>query len=715
MADTNTNGMDVNGILSNVLNNIASNMSNASSFPIRNLRTVLNPGDPPMNNDNYIDSESDDELSNNVNINYDDNRNTMLDDVFLESDGRGGFNPVSLLPPVLKSCNALNLELDRIVNNYNEQVLKHDNMDEDVNDDVDDDDDVTGDSTNVPLTNNVSSTNQRFRREYLNQLNDVWMRMNRIVFNDEQKNDDQNIWQFVHKVFQELNDFQIAIEQGINNPQSDIQMKDESINDTFNEEMKKGLEKRTASAGCMLIEIGTVLASMGHTLSKLDINRSSPNNRLRLPRMTRSHVVRSAVPVEVSAIVTNLMSLPTTTVVTSNTTTTVPTADVPITDATTNESSSPWTYLPQLPTTVDGNQNTSSAQNTNNNNNNTTSDANNNPFSMLTQLLGNANNNTSNNPLSTLINAFTTNNNSNPMQNTANTNNVRDDTNNIRILRHILSFMLNTFTINDLNNARDGNLSFLIKYRKIVNEFVLKELLHSTDTPMRRHSMAMGIADAMGAFMISEFGDERRQTICNLTQKYFANHMPPFLDLLLDESMSDESYVQQIEQWCKRVFGEWIYKLSLNYTNRITDVQKLFTKLLLYSLGSILENESEDGDNNMCLKLIPEFVKHFVNAAKAFHMKQLQNRYSTNSFRSVHEYKSDTGSRTARNLNNTQQMDEPWVKNLPSEERNRWLETIQSDRQRMKQSVHDMKDHAFSANYQGPKTIIDELFLPSNK
>eukprot|EP01083_Nonionella_stella_P067534 178695_1 len=54
----------------------------------------------------------------------------------------------------------------------------------------------------------------------------------------------------------------------------------------------------------MLVEIGTVLASLGHMINKMDIHRKTPRNRLRITGLSGlSHVVRTAVPVEISTIV----------------------------------------------------------------------------------------------------------------------------------------------------------------------------------------------------------------------------------------------------------------------------------------------------------------------------------------------------------------------------------------------------------------------------
>eukprot|EP00485_Elphidium_margaritaceum_P010360 CAMPEP_0202703870 /NCGR_PEP_ID=MMETSP1385-20130828/16665_1 /ASSEMBLY_ACC=CAM_ASM_000861 /TAXON_ID=933848 /ORGANISM="Elphidium margaritaceum" /LENGTH=319 /DNA_ID=CAMNT_0049361789 /DNA_START=25 /DNA_END=980 /DNA_ORIENTATION=- len=124
---------DVNSILNSVFSGLGaanggpinaeslqSAMNNAPGM--MNLRGLLNPGDDPNapNDDDVssVDGDGDGDTASRA--------QRVLPELAPEyavSNGRGGYSPVTLLPPVLRSCNAMNLELDRLQRNYNTHAL----------------------------------------------------------------------------------------------------------------------------------------------------------------------------------------------------------------------------------------------------------------------------------------------------------------------------------------------------------------------------------------------------------------------------------------------------------------------------------------------------------------------------------------------------------------------------------------------------------------
>eukprot|EP01084_Bolivina_argentea_P049044 90253_1 len=141
VVDGSNGAADVNSILNSVLSGFSSGNLNQQSLQnqiqsamnnnpahVMNLRGLLNPGDNPnaVNDDDIssIDGDDNDNNNNNNTTNRNNrrgNRNILpdLQPQFAVSNGRGGYSPVTLLPPVLRSCNAINLELDRLQRNYN--------------------------------------------------------------------------------------------------------------------------------------------------------------------------------------------------------------------------------------------------------------------------------------------------------------------------------------------------------------------------------------------------------------------------------------------------------------------------------------------------------------------------------------------------------------------------------------------------------------------
>jgi len=148
--------------------------------------------------------------------------------------------------------------------------------------------------------NNVNAESVRpRRREYLHNLLDLWDRFNEIVngedvandvgMDTDNKTDDEykGIMGFVESVFDELVDYQNSIESGLNveenkkekDDDDDMEMKeDQNQNEcgaprAYKKEEKDELAKKVESAGNMLVEIGTVLASLGHMINKMDIKK----------------------------------------------------------------------------------------------------------------------------------------------------------------------------------------------------------------------------------------------------------------------------------------------------------------------------------------------------------------------------------------------------------------------------------------------------------
>eukprot|EP01084_Bolivina_argentea_P098212 176514_1 len=416
VVDGSNGAADVNSILNSVLsgfssgnlsqqslqNQIQSAMANNPSH-VMNLRGLLNPGDNPNapNDDDVSSIDGDDTANNNANTNSLNRILPELQPQFAVSNGRGGYSPVTLLPPVLRSCNAINLELDRLQRNYNRDVMgirTEDDAAQDASNESKQNDEsmsidaqtttemnldtapqvavevqtVVADHQGNVLSNNtaplmppqpsvplaqaaasahaanasndaVAAARPR-RREYLTHLLDVWDRFNEVV-NGQNSMDDMNAMDedadgmdvsqdddsemkgnndgpnieyrgvigFVEAVFDELIDYQNTIETGLNmedekDDDDDMEMKGNQDEDaalkSYSKEKKDELAKKVKSAGNMLVEIGTVLASLGHMINKMDIHRKTPRNRLRITGLSGlSHVVRTAVPVEISTIV----------------------------------------------------------------------------------------------------------------------------------------------------------------------------------------------------------------------------------------------------------------------------------------------------------------------------------------------------------------------------------------------------------------------------
>eukprot|EP00483_Globobulimina_turgida_P006508 UN06518 len=150
------------------------------------------------------------------------------------------------------------------------------------------------------------------------------------------------------------------------------------------------------------------------------------------------------------------------------------------------------------------------------------------------------------------------------------------------LINRTLKFMIDTLSMSELNQVRNGNYTFIRNYKNILSSFILNSILGGNDTPMRRHEIAMDYANGFGLFIISQFSSERRDVIRSLTLTHFRNNTPLLIDIILD-SNNEIIFEEKITDWISCVYSSWIYKLSLQYRNTIEDVKELFIRILIHA------------------------------------------------------------------------------------------------------------------------------------
>ena len=134
--------------------------------------------------------------------------------------------------------------------------------------------------------------------------------------------------------------------------------------------------------------------------------------------------------------------------------------------------------------------------------------------------------------------------------------------------------------------ASKGRLHVVGAHRSALRAFVLQTVLDGNDTPMRRHELAMDLANGLGLLMISQFTAERRDVVRSLTLSHFKNNTPLLLDIVLD-SASESVFAARLLEWVPSVLSAWIYKLSLQYSSRMAGVKKLFVQCLVNSVKKV--------------------------------------------------------------------------------------------------------------------------------
>jgi len=256
------------------------------------------------------------------------------------------------------------------------------------------------------------------------------------------------------------------------------------------------------------------------------------------------------------------------------------------------------------------------------------------------------------------------------------------------LINRTLKLLFDSVSVNEVQSALRGDYQFIGDHRNNLKSFVLNTILNGNDSPMRRLEIAMDFANGFGLFMISQFSSERRDVIRSQTVSHFKNHCPLMIDIVLD-SNSESVFTERMSEWISTVFSSWIYKLSLQYPNRLEGVKKLFSELLIKSMGKLAPNRKMQA-------AIPQFVGSFVDKAKAFHLKAKQKEVAQQQQRNVSGSGNATTSYGGHRMSNT---NEQWVCNLEESERSRWIDTIRCDQKRIRQSVQEMKQHRFSKNY----------------
>merc|ERR1712048_1444597 len=179
--------------------------------------------------------------------------------------------------------------------------------------------------------------------------------------------------------------------------------------------------------------------------------------------------------------------------------------------------------------------------------------------------------------------------------------------------------------------AQNGNYSFIRNLRNTLRSFVFDTVLSANDTPMRRHEIAIKLANGFGLYMISQFSPERRDQIRTLTQTHFRNHTSLLLDIVLD-SNSEIVFEQRLIEWISTVFSAWIYKLSLKYSNRLEGVKKLFVQLIMNSTQYLTPNANQSDVQTALrskLREAPKMVDLFLQKAKKFHLVAMQKQHSS--------------------------------------------------------------------------------------
>jgi len=271
------------------------------------------------------------------------------------------------------------------------------------------------------------------------------------------------------------------------------------------------------------------------------------------------------------------------------------------------------------------------------------------------------------------------------------------------LINRTLKLLFDSVSINEVQSALRGEYGFIGDHRNNLRSFVLNTILDGNDSPMRRLEIAMDFANGFGLFMISQFSSERRDVIRSQTVNHFKNHCPLLIDIVLD-SNSESVFAERMSEWISNSFSSWIYKLSLQYPNRLEGVKKLFTELLIKSMGKLAPNRKKQA-------AIPQFVGSFVDKAKAFHFKAKQKEVAQQQKSNVNGSGNTNTSYGGLRMSNT---NEQWVCNLEESERSRWIDTIRCDQKRIRQNVLEMKQHRFSKNYL-PTTRNEETEDPNKK
>ena len=872
------NNVNVNDILGRVLsslggnnnnnapNNNNGNNSNINAAGVVNLRSMLNPTDD-------LQSASEDEIDTGIN----------LEPEIQQENENGGYSPVSLLPPVLRSCHAINLELNRLQRNYTNTIngiapaeQKQDNdtsatnnnsvnsnnnnnrptsMQQNVqqmiqrvmngnsnaNIQVSTGNNIAnvihtntannhttsnanGNTSNVNNTsvngtnndnnsnnnNNGNTSQRRRRREYLSDLNRTWKRAKimekggnddlnnndnikpskmEVDTNDNNNNNnseskeniDIGIMKYIENVFVELNELQ-----------NEIETSDKPIK--YIEQKRKELQKKAKNAGHLLVQLGTVYASVGHMLDKINLitkNKSTNNNnndsnnesnndnnsastnnerkedlteeerrkrnRIRLPQLSRSmHVIRTAVPVEMTVLsahtlqgspnisrLQNLMAnsrnninVRTTPVTTNNGNTTNNTRNNNNNNNNNNTNSN--NASPRISTATmtgdrdekkqdiidpddllsnalneldrkDNNNNNNSSNNNNSNGNRVTNRNRNRPtpnrpnnmggmgglFNSLMQMMGNnnSNNNSSNN------------------SNTSNgsTADPNDDIKKqpIKLMYKLLKFILLNVCLNDIGAIKNGNTDVILKFRKSLKQFILVEMLKNNDTPMNRDEVSNLLAVGFATYITNEkftkikHANNKKilKSIYNLTFNHFKNYALPIFNVILD-SKDDNEFKEKILVLIKDSFSEWFYKLSLNFTDNINGVKKLFINVLINSIKTM----ANTGLNfNQLKTYAPQFVSHFVDAGKIYYLNKQKQKYNNN----------NNNNNNNINIKNISKKEKEWISHINENDREYWLNTIRCDSKRINNEINKMNKHQFSEAYLPPKSQFQE-FISNN-